>query len=177
MSRPTWDKFFMNIARTTAERATCDRKHVGCVIVRDNVQLTGGYNGSMRGDQHCDDVGHLMEGTEIAIRVVEQELPPSLLANVQPELTERLSHCVRTVHAEANAIALAAREGIALRGATMYVTAFPCWNCFKLAVNAGIVRIIYGEVYRQEDQQRVVEHSRYLRCVARRPITIDFIGE
>ena len=112
----------MGIAEVVASRATCDRKHVGAVIVRDRTILSTGYNGSIRGLPHCDEVGHMMED----------------------------GHCVRTVHAEANAIAQAARNGVAIANATIYVTASPCWTCFKLIANAGITRICYGEFYRDE---------------------------
>ena len=120
--RADWNTYFMNIARTVATRATCDRKHVGAVIVRNRVILSTGYNGSIRGLPHCDDVGHLMED----------------------------GHCVRTMHAEANAIVQAARNGVALESAEIYVPASPCFNCFKLIANAGIRKIYYGEFYRDE---------------------------
>ena len=120
--RADWNTYFMNIARTVATRATCDRKHVGAVIVRNRVILSTGYNGSIRGLPHCDDVGHLMED----------------------------GHCVRTMHAEANAIVQAARNGVALESAEIYVSASPCFNCFKLIANAGIRKIYYGEFYRDE---------------------------
>lgn len=110
----------MNIAKEVATRSTCDRKHVGSVIVRDKSILATGYNGSVRGLGHCDDEGHLMED----------------------------GHCVRTVHAEANAIVQAARNGVRIDGAGIYVTASPCWGCFRLIANAGIVRIVFGEFYR-----------------------------
>lgn len=118
--RVDWDTYFMAIAKQVATRSTCDRKHVGAVIVREKTILSTGYNGSVRGLPHCDDVGHLMEN----------------------------GHCVRTVHAEANAIAQAARNGVSVRDAEIYVTASPCFNCFKLIVNAGITKIFYGEFYR-----------------------------
>ena len=98
--RASWDDYFMNIAREVATRATCDRKHVGAVIARDKSILATGYNGSIRGLAHCDDEGHLMED----------------------------GHCVRTVHAEANAIVQAARNGMRIDAATIYVTASPCWG-------------------------------------------------
>ena len=119
-TRADWDGYFMNIARQVATRSTCDRKHVGAVIVRDRTLLSTGYNGSMRGAAHCDEAGHLMEN----------------------------DHCVRTVHAEANAVAQAARNGVRIDGGEIYVTASPCFNCFKLLVNAGVRRICYGEFYR-----------------------------
>jgi dCMP deaminase len=119
-TRASWDEYFMNIAREVATRSTCDRKHVGAVIVRDKSILATGYNGSVRGLPHCDDEGHLMED----------------------------GHCVRTVHAEANSIAQAARNGMRIDGADIYVTASPCWGCFRLIANAGIVKIVFGELYR-----------------------------
>lgn len=110
----------MDIARQVATRATCDRKHVGAVLVRDRTILSTGYNGSIRGMPHCDEVGHMMEN----------------------------GHCVATVHAEANAILQAAKNGVRIDGATLYTTASPCWPCFKLVANSGCVRIVYGEFYR-----------------------------
>ena len=110
----------MNIARVVSSRSTCDRKFVGAVIVRDKSILATGYNGSIRGLPHCDEEGHLMED----------------------------GHCVRTVHAEANAIVQAARNGARIDGAAIYVTASPCWGCFRLIANGGINRIAFGEFYR-----------------------------
>ena len=129
--RADWHTYFMRIAQVVATRSTCDRKHVGAVIVRDKTILSTGYNGSIRGLPHCDEVGHLMEN----------------------------GHCVRTVHAEANAIVQAARNGVRIEGAEIYVTASPCWNCFKLLANAGIRRIYYGEFYRDE---RILDFARQL---------------
>lgn len=120
--RPDWDQYFLSIAKQAATRATCDRKHVGCVLVRDKAILATGFNGSIRGRPHCTEVGHMMiEG-----------------------------HCERTIHAETNAVAQAARNGSRLEGATAYVTASPCWKCFQLLCNTGIVRIVFAEFYRDE---------------------------
>jgi dCMP deaminase len=121
-SRISWDEYFMGIARQVAARSTCDRKHVGAAVVRDRMILTTGYNGSIRGLPHCDEEGHLMED----------------------------GHCVRTVHAEANAIVQAARNGVRIEGADIYVTASPCWSCFRLIANAGVCRIVFGEFYRDD---------------------------
>jgi dCMP deaminase len=118
--RVSWDEYFMNIAREVATRSTCARKHVGAVIVRDRTILSTGYNGSVRGLPHCDEVGHMMED----------------------------GHCVRTIHAEANAIIQAAKNGTRIDGAGIYVTASPCWHCFKTIANAGLTRIVFGEFYR-----------------------------
>ena len=120
--RVSWDEYFMNVARVVATRATCDRKHVGAVIVRERSILATGYNGSIHGLAHCDEDGHLMED----------------------------GHCVRTIHAEANAIIQAARNGVRIEGAWIYVTASPCFSCFKMIANAGIKRIVFGEFYREQ---------------------------
>lgn len=120
MARASWDEYFMNIARVVASRATCDRKLVGSVIVRDKTILSTGYNGSIRGMPHCSEVGHMMEE----------------------------GHCVATIHAETNAVLQAAKNGVSIDGGTVYVTASPCWSCFKMITNAGIRRIVYGEFYR-----------------------------
>jgi dCMP deaminase len=120
--RADWDAYFMEIAQVVASRATCDRKHVGAVLVRDRMILSTGYNGSIRGMPHCDEVGHLMEN----------------------------GHCVATIHAETNAVLQAARNGVRIDGAHLYTTASPCWPCFKLIANAGIRRIVYGEFYRDD---------------------------
>jgi dCMP deaminase len=126
--RSSWDQYFMDIAVQVATRATCDRKHVGALLVRDRIILSTGYNGSIRGLPHCDDVGHMMEN----------------------------GHCVATVHAEANAILQAARNGVGIDNATIYTTASPCWPCFKLIANSGCNRIVYGEFYRDP---RIFEYA------------------
>jgi dCMP deaminase len=117
------------VAAVVSSRSTCDRKFVGAVIVRDKTVLSTGYNGSIRKLEHCDEVGHMMES----------------------------DHCVATVHAEANAILQAAKNGVAIDGGTMYITASPCWPCFKLMANSGIKRICFGEFYRDE---RIFEIAR-----------------
>ena len=127
--RASWDHYFMKIAEDVATRSTCDRKYVGAVVVRDKMILSTGYNGSIKGLPHCDEVGHEMEN----------------------------GHCVRTVHAEANAIVQAARTGGTIDGADIYVTASPCYYCFKLIANSGIKRIFYGELYRDE---RINTHAK-----------------
>lgn len=119
MSRPGIDRYFMDIACVVSTRATCPRKHVGAVIVRDKTILSTGYNGSVRGLDHCDEIGCLLEG----------------------------GHCIRTVHAEANALIQAAKNGVTIAGATIYTTASPCWPCVKLIANAGIIAVRYGNIY------------------------------
>lgn len=121
--RPDWDSYFMKIAFAVSERSTCDRALVGCVLVRDKRILTSGFNGSPSGQPHCDEVGHLLvEG-----------------------------HFVRTIHAETNAIIQAALHGVSTRDSTCYVTHFPCINCTKALINAGIVRLVYHFAYRVDE--------------------------
>jgi dCMP deaminase len=117
--RPDWDTYFLRIAQVVGERSTCDRAHVGCVLVVDKRILTAGYNGSPSGQEHCDNMGHLLSN----------------------------GHCVRTIHAETNAIIQAALHGVSTKGATCYVTHYPCINCSKALVNAGIVRLVYETAY------------------------------
>lgn len=120
--RVDWTEYFMNIAEQVATRSTCDRKHIGAVIVRERTILSTGYNGSVKGAPHCDDIGHDIDN----------------------------GHCVRTVHAEANAVAQAAKHGVAIDNSEIYITASPCLNCFKLIANAGIKVVYYKEFYRDE---------------------------
>jgi len=118
--RPDWDSYFLKIAFAVSERSTCDRAFVGCVLVLDKRILTTGFNGSPAGLAHCDEEGHLLVD----------------------------GHCVRTIHAETNAIIQAALHGVSTRASTCYVTHFPCINCTKVLINAGIVRLVYSEDYR-----------------------------
>jgi dCMP deaminase len=113
----------MDLAKTAARRATCDRGRSGCVIVRDKQVLVTGYVGSPLGLPHCDDVGHLMK------KVVHDD----------GSVTQ---HCMRTVHAEQNAICQAARRGIALDGGTLYCSMTPCRTCAMLIINCGIKRVV-----------------------------------
>jgi dCMP deaminase len=117
--RPGWDEYFLKLAMLASERATCPRMHCGCVIVKDRYVLSTGYNGSLPGAEHCEDVGCL---------VVE-------------------NHCVRTNHAEMNAISQAARHGVSLDGSTAYVTNMPCTTCSKALIAAGIVRVVVFSDY------------------------------
>ena len=113
----------MDMARMVATRATCDRRHVGAVIVRDRRTIASGYNGSVSGDVHCHDQG---------CKVVD-------------------GHCIRTIHAESNAILQCAKFGVSTDGAALYVTHFPCLQCTKQIIQAGIKRVVYGEAYRVDD--------------------------
>lgn len=126
--RPSWDQYFMDIARMVGTRATCDRGRSGCVIARDKQILTTGYVGSPPGIPHCDEVGHEM------------------MTAVQEDGTET-KHCVRTTHAEQNALIQAAKVGLSLKGATLYSKMAPCYVCAKLIITAGIVRVVSEKDY------------------------------
>jgi len=117
--RPSWDEYFMGITFEVARRSTCNRAQVGAIIVRDKRILTTGYNGSPAGLAHCTDEGCLVVN----------------------------GHCVRTLHAEQNAIIQAALHGVSTAGATIYVTHQPCLVCAKMIINAGIARVVYGGDY------------------------------
>lgn len=117
--RPSWDNYFLSLAAMAATRATCDRAHVGCVLVRDKQVLTTGYNGAARSLEDCDLVGHLMID----------------------------GHCRRTLHAEQNAIIQAALHGVSTAGATAYITHSPCLTCVLMLINAGIKRVVYSGAY------------------------------
>lgn len=126
--RPSWDEYFMELANTASKRATCDRGRSGCVIVKDRQLLVTGYVGSPAGLPHCDEVGHLFRQT------IEED---GRISN----------HCVRTVHAEQNAICQAARRGISLEGATLYCRMTPCRTCAMLIINCGIKRVVCEKKY------------------------------
>ena len=126
--RPSWDEYFMEIADTVAKRATCDRGRSGCVIAKDRQILVTGYVGSPNGMPHCDDVGHQMKKT----------------IHEDGSVT---NHCVRTVHAEQNAICQAAKLGIALEGSTLYCRMTPCRTCAMLIINCGIKRVVCEKKY------------------------------
>ncbi|HNV50177.1 MAG TPA: cytidine/deoxycytidylate deaminase family protein [Bacteroidales bacterium] len=139
--RPTWDEYFMELANTAAKRATCDRGRSGCVIVRDKHVLVTGYVGSPLGLPHCDDVGHLLK-------------------KVYHEDGRITQHCVRTVHAEQNAICQAARLGIALDGGTLYCKMTPCHTCAMLIINCGIKRVVCERKYHAgEESERMFRQA------------------
>ncbi len=122
--RKSWDTYFMQITEIVASRSTCDRAFVGCVLVnKDHRIVSTGYNGSVAGNPHCDDVGHTM----------------------------RDGHCIATIHAEMNALLYCAKEGIPTKDTVCYVTHFPCLNCTKALIQAGIREVIYKNAYRVDD--------------------------
>lgn len=124
--RPSWDAYFMQIAHLVKTRATCPRRSVGAVVVRDRRLLATGYNGAPRGLPHCPEGGP------------ENDWPAGCM---------RAGHCIRSLHAEQNALLQAASIGVACEGATMYVTCLPCNTCAKMIINGGIVRVVYEGDY------------------------------
>jgi len=126
--RPSWDEYFMEVAHTISKRATCDRGRSGCVIARDKRLLVTGYVGSPSGLPHCDEIGHEMK------KLVHEDGSETM-------------HCVRTVHAEQNAITQAAKLGIPIEGSTLYCRMTPCRTCAMLIINCGIVRVVCERKY------------------------------
>jgi dCMP deaminase len=122
----------MEIAHQVSKRSTCNRKLVGAVIVRDKTILSTGYNGSIRGMPHCNEVGHQLEN----------------------------NHCQNAIHAEVNAVLQAAKNGVCIDKSTIYITSNPCWPCFKVLANSGVISIYYGEIYKTDE--RVVESAKQL---------------
>ena len=125
--RPAWDEYFINIAKLVSTRSTCLRRNVGAVIVKDRQVLATGYNGAPSGVKHCEDTGCLRE--KLAV--------PS---------GERHELC-RALHAEQNAFLQAAKHGVSLKGATIYITTQPCSICAKMIINAGVERIVFEGDY------------------------------
>ena len=126
--RPTWDEYFMETANSISKRATCARGRSGCVIAKDKHLLVTGYVGSPSGLRHCDEVGHQMK------KVVHED-------------GSETNHCVRTVHAEQNAICQAAKLGISIDRATLYCRMTPCRVCAMLIINCGIIRVVCERKY------------------------------
>jgi len=126
--RPSWDEYFIEVANAIAKRATCDRSRSGCVIARDNQVLATGYVGAPAGLPHCDEAGHQLKQT------VHED-------------GSTTTHCVRSVHAEQNAICQAAKNGVAIKGATLYCRMTPCRTCAMMVINCGILRVVCERRY------------------------------
>jgi len=135
MSKKNWDQYFMEITEKVSERATCNRKHVGAIIVKDKRILATGFNGSISKTPECDKVGHMMED----------------------------NHCIRTIHAEINAISQCAKFGISCNEASIYINTFPCWSCFKTTINSGIKEIYYRSEYTAIDKKKIVSYAKKLK--------------
>ncbi len=125
--RKSWDEYFLDLADLVATRATCLRAHHGCVLVQGRSIISTGYNGSVDREDHCEDVGCLMEA----------------------------GHCIRTIHSEENAIIQAAVNGVSTMGATAYVTAAPCSRCLARLTRAGVWEIIYRNKYLDGETQSI----------------------
>ncbi|MFZ2950343.1 MAG: cytidine/deoxycytidylate deaminase family protein [Desulfuromonadaceae bacterium] len=139
MQRPSWDQYFMDITRLVATRSSCLRRQVGALLVKDRNILATGYNGVPSGITHCEVTGCLRERLKV----------PS---------GERHELC-RGLHAEQNAIIQAAKHGTNINGATLYCTTMPCIICTKMIINAGIIRVIYGEGYADELAREMIAEA------------------
>lgn len=135
--RLSWDEYFLSQAELVAKRSSCDRAQVGAVITIDRNCIATGYNGGVAGLDNCDDVGHKLED----------------------------GHCIRTVHAEMNAIVQCARNGHAMHGATVYVTHYPCLNCMKALAQAGVKRIVYRNNYRRHEFAEEIARRKNIEIV------------
>lgn len=129
--RPSWDQYFLKLAMLASERATCPRMHCGCVIVKKKHVVATGYNGSLPGLEHCEDVGCL---------IVD-------------------NHCIRTNHAEMNALMQAAKNGVSVSGGTAYVTNMPCTTCAKALIGAGIKRVVVFSDYHSTHAEKFFKEA------------------
>ena len=135
LNRPSWDEYFIKLVDEIAQRATCDRGKSGCIIVKDKRILCSGYVGSPPGFAHCDEVGHLLK------KVIDDDG------------TER-QHCMRTIHAEQNAICQAAKYGLSLEGTTLYCTMEPCRVCAMLIISVGVKKVVVKKRYHAASDTR-----------------------
>lgn len=126
--RENIDDYFLRITEIVGSRSTCDRGHVGCIIVRDKQILSTGYSGSPKGIEHCSDAGHEMED----------------------------NHCIRTTHAEANALCQAAKNGTPINNGTLYCSMTPCYSCAKMIINSGIVKVIVYQDYHASEKTKII---------------------
>lgn len=133
--RPTWDEYFMFVAKVVASRSTCLSRPVGAILVLDKQILVTGYNGSMPGDRHCLDEGFCYK------------------RQVQGAENDKYDFC-RASHAEANLLAQAAKKGIGVEGSTLYTTLMPCYTCTKQIAVAGITNVVYEHIYESADIAR-----------------------
>jgi dCMP deaminase len=161
--RPSWDKYFMNLAEQVSTRGTCDRKQVGAVLVLDKRVIATGYNGSISGQPHCSDPEVFFKCTRCGEQYdTDWKLDHCFKMYCRGSLIEKHGghdmedgHCIRTIHAEINALADAAKRGVSVDGATLYCNTLPCWPCFKALMSAGITRIVYRDPYRQKLKDRI----------------------
>jgi len=135
--RPSWDEYFMEVCEAISKRATCERGRSGCVIAKDRQILVTGYVGAPAGLPHCDDEGHQYK-------------------KILHENGKETTHCVRTVHAEQNAICQAAKRGISIEGATLYCSMTPCRTCSMLIINCGIIRVVCQRRYHDGEDSEIM---------------------
>jgi len=135
--RPSWDEYFIGIMHAVGARGTCDRGRVGSVIVKDKRLIASGYVGAPSKCKSCDEIGHEMNTVDYGNNDIHR-------------------HCVRTSHAETNAITQAARFGISTEGSTLYCMMTPCYACAKNIINAGIVRIVAEKDYHAGDRSKEI---------------------
>ena len=146
--RPSWHQYFLTITHQVAERSTCTRAKVGAVIVRDKNILATGYNGSPAGLPHCTELGCLIYTSRTPTGELEE-------------------NCFRTIHAEINAIAQAAKNGASIRDADIYITHTPCIHCLKVLINTGIRRVFYEREYKRHTLEELLRYTDVrLECVA-----------
>ena len=139
--RPSWDEYFFELVDQVAARATCDRGKSGCVVVRDKRIICTGYVGSPSGMAHCDDVGHDLK------KMIDED-------------GSTRQHCVRTVHAEQNAICQAARYGLTIEGTTLYCSMEPCRVCAMLIASSGVARVVARRRYHAgQDTRDILEQA------------------
>jgi dCMP deaminase len=138
--RPSWPEYFMTITAQVAERSTCPRAKVGAVIVRDKNILATGYNGAPAGLPHCTELGCLLYTSRTPAGETEE-------------------NCYRTIHAEINAIAQAAKNGASIRDADIYITHTPCIHCLKVLINTGIRRVFYEKEYKLHTLKEILTHA------------------
>ncbi len=136
-ARPSWDEYFSQLAIMVGQRGTCDRGYCGAIITKDRRIVSTGYAGSPVGCQHCNEIGHEMH------TIIHEDKSQS-------------NHCIRTTHAEQNAICQAARFGIALEGGTIYVKMAPCYTCAKMIINAGIKRVVCNQDYHASKRSKEI---------------------
>lgn len=139
-NRPSWDDYFIGLMHEVGKRGTCDRGKSGCIITRENRILTTGYVGSSPGQPHCDEAGHLIK------KVLDDD------GSIR-------EHCVRTIHAEQNAICQAARHGINIQGATLYCKMEPCRICAQMIIAVGIQRVVAFRRYHAAQDTRMLFDS------------------
>lgn len=143
-NRLSWQDYFMQVVDAISQRSTCDRGKPGCAFVKNNQILTTGYAGSPPGFPHCSEVGHELE---IRFPIKSEK---DLIGITSPQAQS--IHCIRTLHAEQNAIIQAARRGISLEGSTLYVTMTPCRTCAMLLISVGVVKIIAKKLYQKSHE-------------------------